>query len=958
MARLRNKNRRSLSLSAVCVLCSCPCPAAPTGCPPAATVLSAAATARRVTPYPAYPGTSYSSVIAVRSGQLLMATVHQRGIDLILQLYGPGGQLIVAEDAGNEDWGPERVVHVAEQSGAHELRICAANLSATPGKYQLNIRAPRTPTSRDRALIAAHKSFAEVRRLARTTDTAERLRVAAAAETVITEYKNLHDSLGIADSCLLAASLYRFSGNYDKALGFYLNALPVSRMFGGSQREARTLATIGAMYKFLGEPRRAAEYLQRSLVCCRDQPNTRDTATTLTSLAAVQEELGNLKEALDLLNQALPLRQANKDIAGEGTTLHNIAAIYGLTGQSSKALETYNRALRCRRLARDVSGEAQTIHNIGITLSALGEHEKAISELAAALQLWRSLSDVRNESNGLYGLARAERARGDLHAALARIEAALLLIEVYRDRMMRLDLKASFAGSVHKYYEFCIDVLMTLHQQEPGAGYDKRAFETSERARARSLLDVLATAGKSAHQEGKADLRKEQIRLQSELAVVARQHTSETHAPFTPDKIDALIASYRKVEAELLAGDGQFSPAIPSSASDIQETLHDDDTLLLEYSLGATRSFVWAVSRQSVASYILPDRNSIEQAARTLHSQISRLDAGRAETAGLRHDADVDVLANILLRPVRKELASVSKVIVLADGALHYVPFGMLSIPESAATEPKRVPLISAHEVTYTPSGSALLRLRQAHPISELSPQQIAIFADPVFRPDDPRVARSRQLQQVSAVPSLPAGIGRTRSQLISRLPFSRREADEILGMFPPDVSMRAVGFNASRRAVLDRDLQPYSILHFATHGVIESTHPELSGIVLSMVDEQGHPQDGFLTMADINGLRLSATLVVLSACETALGKEVRGEGLIGLTQAFMHAGAANVLASLWKVDDVATAELMKRFYNLLVTVRLRPADALRMAQLEMQQTRRWAAPYYWAGFVLQGSAQ
>jgi CHAT domain-containing protein len=150
--------------------------------------------------------------------------------------------------------------------------------------------------------------------------------------------------------------------------------------------------------------------------------------------------------------------------------------------------------------------------------------------------------------------------------------------------------------------------------------------------------------------------------------------------------------------------------------------------------------------------------------------------------------------------------------------------------------------------------------------------------------------------------------------------------------------------------------LSQYRFVHFATHGLLNSAHPELSGIVLSLVDEKGQPQNGFLRLNEIYNLSLPADLVVLSACQTALGKEIKGEGLVGLTRGFMYAGAARVVASLWNVQDDATAELMKRFYaKMLGREKLRPAAALRAAQIEMWKTKLWQPPYYWAGFVLQG---
>ena len=187
------------------------------------------------------------------------------------------------------------------------------------------------------------------------------------------------------------------------------------------------------------------------------------------------------------------------------------------------------------------------------------------------------------------------------------------------------------------------------------------------------------------------------------------------------------------------------------------------------------------------------------------------------------------------------------------------------------------------------------------------------------------------------------------------RLPFARQEAEAIAKLLPPNQQLKALDFTASRQAALTGQLDQYRHLHFATHGLLNSQHPELSGIVLSLVDEAGQPQDGFLRLSDLYNLKLNAELVVLSACQTALGKDVRGEGLVGLTRGFMFAGAARVVASLWNVNDAATAELMQHFYRAMLVEKLPPTAALRAAQLALARNPRWAAPYYWAGFVLQG---
>jgi CHAT domain-containing protein len=232
------------------------------------------------------------------------------------------------------------------------------------------------------------------------------------------------------------------------------------------------------------------------------------------------------------------------------------------------------------------------------------------------------------------------------------------------------------------------------------------------------------------------------------------------------------------------------------------------------------------------------------------------------------------------------------------------------------------------------------------------------VFADPVFDRSDPRVRLDGTGAEPAEAP--PEALERalrsvTGRGALARLPFSRQEADAIVALAPSGLALAATGFAANREAATSPRLGEYRYVHFATHGVLNTRQPELSGVVLSLVDRAGRRQDGFLRLHDVYNLRLSADLVVLSGCQTGLGKELAGEGLVGLTRGFMFAGAPRVVASLWPVDDLATSELMKRFYRGMLKEGLAPAAALRAAQLELARLPRLGRPYYWAGFVLQG---
>jgi CHAT domain-containing protein len=324
-----------------------------------------------------------------------------------------------------------------------------------------------------------------------------------------------------------------------------------------------------------------------------------------------------------------------------------------------------------------------------------------------------------------------------------------------------------------------------------------------------------------------------------------------------------------------------------------------------------------------------------------------RLDVGRA-------------LSEMLLAPIVSYLSH-ERILIVADGPLLRLPFSALPDPRWLSPSAERIALVVNHEVTYLPSVSTIALLRGAWNRERQWPKPLMVFADPVFEADDPRIADagghgilpkttptvagplSRALRDVRANP----GSG------IPRLLATRQEARGIAALVPQ--TEVALDFRASRETVTSLTTGEHRIVHFATHGLADSQHPELSGIVLSLYDRMGRPQDGFLRLDDIYNLSMPADLVVLSACDTGFGKEVAGEGLMGLVRGFMYAGTRRVLASLWKVDDEATSELMMRFYRNLFQRRMTAAAALRAAQVEFRSTARWNRPFYWAAFVLQG---
>jgi CHAT domain-containing protein len=311
----------------------------------------------------------------------------------------------------------------------------------------------------------------------------------------------------------------------------------------------------------------------------------------------------------------------------------------------------------------------------------------------------------------------------------------------------------------------------------------------------------------------------------------------------------------------------------------------------------------------------------------------------RVRQADEAYPAAAQALSRMLLSPVAGRVAN-KRLLIVAEGMLQYLPFGALPDPDTGA------PLLLGHEIVTAPSASVVAVLRQETAGRKPAARTLAVLADPVFRADDVRISPDR----ISVRSGVDAGLPE-----YARLRFSRAEAEGIAQLAETGGVFKALDFEASRETAMKPELGEYRIVHFATHSLLDNQRPELSGVVLSLVDRSGRPQNGFLRLYDIYNLRLNADLVVLSACRTALGQDIKGEGLIGMTRGFLYAGAPRVLATLWEIDDRVTAEAMKKFYEGMLGRAERPAEALRAAQIALWKSKSQDAPYYWAAFNLEG---
>jgi CHAT domain-containing protein len=597
-----------------------------------------------------------------------------------------------------------------------------------------------------------------------------------------------------------------------------------------------------------------------------------------------------------------------------------------------------------------------------------GRLDQARESLLSALEVSGSVGNPNQSAVLLQSLARIERQRGNLDAALEAIREAVLVVEDLRVGLANLDLRASFFARKEPIHESYVDLLMELHARAPDAGYDIAAFEASERGRSRSFLDSLVGGGAS---EGPAlDARERAYEIKRQIAGLgARLVRLEGTDPTSPEheriqaRLQELEEEFRRVEIDL-ATTSTLSGR-PLTLAEIQRDVLDADTALLQFSLGRERSFLWHVAVDGISSFVLPPRAELENAVTELYRLVTapysfedesaRERSERLERADRRRPVIARRLSEDLLAPLA-HLLDERRLVIVADGALHQLPFGLLPDP----AQPEQ-PLLASREVVPIPSASVLERLRR-RPRSAAA-QQVAVVADPVYGSEDPRVGgffsrafewfdrRAPELAPTQEIVLRSArGLG---FDPFRRLDFTRDEEEIIRRLVGRRPLFSALDFDASRETVFSERFAASRIVHIATHAILHPETPGLSGIVLSLVDEKGRPRDGYLRLHDIYDLDLQAELVVLSACRTGLGKSVAGEGPLGLPRAFLSAGAPRVVASLWSVDDLATSQLMTRFYTHLLGDRLAPGAALAATQRSLWQEGR--PPAEWAGFVLIG---
>jgi CHAT domain-containing protein len=787
-----------------------------------------------------------------------------------------------------------------------------------------------------------------------------------------TQQDPVNEALALLNLC----SIEQREGDWFNSLQYLALAEPLITGQSNLPNKARLANSVAWVYNYNGLYGLARTGYENARDIYSQIPNTRgvNRMTLLIGYTYVLQQ--NYSAAEPLINQAL----ANLTLDLDKAQCHEyLGLMYIGLQEYDDALEHLQTALASYEAAHNVIESARVEALIGQINEQQGAFALARTRYLHALQTFQKVSDRVNESAVSFSLGKLELKARDYDRAETYLKRSLERTEDLRRASIAHDLTTAYSASVYERYQTYVDCLIRKHKLQPSQRLHIEAFQTSELARARALAELLRdsqTLPKGPHQA--LALQEKALRQTISERTSIRISLLTEPEPAKPEELEKRNSRLSKLEAEINElrrkhaevaeklrkvdplFDRMQQPTAYSLEQIQREAIDDDQTVLLEFMLGEEASYAWAVRKNDIKFYELQNRETINKAAKELYDLIAQEPKG---DMGQQLRAATTQLGKLVIDPLKEQL-NARRLIIVADGGLHYVPFQLLPSPANP-----NEPLVANYEIVNAPSASILGQLRKEKQQRQPTKRLLAAFGDPVFPSNyaevkgDGSSAMLASVQHAQLEPwrrawrDIEIVADKVDPSILEPLAFSKFELQKLRELGGP-ASLIARGFAASRETLTSIDLSQYSVLHFATHGVFDPKNPEVTGFFLSMLDDSGRPQNGFITTPDIYELHAPVDLVVLSACRTGLGKGVRGEGLIGLTSGFMHAGASSVAATLWKVDDNATSELMEHFYTNMLQHNMRPAEALRAAQNVLRQDPRWQSPHYWAAFTLQGEYQ
>lgn len=757
-------------------------------------------------------------------------------------------------------------------------------------------------------------------------------------EDDIRGYVALLNNLGTAHYAL---------GDTDKALVTLMTALPLTEKQPDPSDRARTLHALGRTYLNIGDEERGAVFLEQALELRRSMAG-RDRRGMLNSLLRngdMRRERGFAQDALKLHLQALDYVVSPQ----ERTRVLLAAGLDQMAlGTVDAAIDTYERALKLE-LPEEWPARISVVSRYGDALMRRGD-PRGRPLLEKAARAHESIGDNELAAQNYYLLASDDRRSGRYEAALQNVDKALALYESLRIRAINPDLRATYVSIRSAAFELRADLYMTLADRATTtatATADKErlrsaALFSAESIRLRALDDFRESAG-SRSISSSAAAPDTLFALDDRLA--AKRHRLAAEMDLQNPSADRIVSLQRDIallRTELdvaesrrrSRGEDHKSPAQTNSIAQLQARLTADDALVT-WILGAERSWIWCITRESAATFPLPPGDRVVKAAQDLQTLWSQ-PAYSDKTKERELQA-----SRVILGRAGEGLRNKRAVTIVSSGALRALPVGALWITQTSDRTPQRVAETLA--VSYRPS---LTQWKGAQRAKDSAPmgQRILLVGDPIFigGPD-----RSSATSSPAPADSL------TPMDRLPVLPGTKREIASIASIAEDWRADILTGREATKAAVLAEPLAEFRVLHFATHARLDVHDPQLSALILSSSSDTWNTSESSLSLREIVQLPLSANVVVLSACESSRGKQYRSQLSFGLAEAFLFAGADSVVGGLWRVSDVATEHYMRIFYERYFRGHSTSAAAAQSAARALMQDPVHAHPFYWAAFVV-----
>jgi CHAT domain-containing protein len=734
----------------------------------------------------------------------------------------------------------------------------------------------------------------------------------------------------------------RVVGNIDTALRQFAEALEIFRALQEQTWQGQCLNGMGGVYAAMGDRDLALDFYRQALAVRRASKDARGASSSMSAVANILRDQGKAAEALVLHEEALTLASS---VPTAARLRVQVALDLEALGRRDEAHQQIDAVLRREGGSDDVPGAHALLVRSKLD-SHSGELKRAESDLRSALATFRKYEVPADELSAWVALARVQQLRGQPDAAFASLDQALVLAEEVRVQSANPELRATVMQPLRPVFELRLEML--AQRYTAGGGRDAKlalqALMTAEQARMRALEDFRSldvNAGDIAPQR----LQQRQ-RLYRELAArrfqleaqLARSPAEDPRVVALRSEIAGLRQQVDRINAEIGTA-GTREGGAERAAIDLRRI--PADQAIVEYWLGESRTLAWVVTRERAVMVDLGASQRVTDAARAFHAALRGFGAvplaQRLETGEALHE--------LAVKPLAAHFKGKRTLIFAPDGALHYVPFAALRSGGKF--------LVDTYDVAVTSSISMLLESgspRTAHG------KQMLVVDDPVYEADDARIVAVADAGAVRERKTDNGSLwlfrGAPNAVPLRRLPGSGREADAIVSLLPKDSFVRLEGFSATRERFLRAELEQYRFIHIASHAVTDSEIPQLSALILSTVDRQGRKIDGRVLAADLMSTRLNADAVVLSACDTSMGKNISGEGLVGLRYAILARGARSVVSSYWPVADQAAEQLMTRFYSSL----LRGKVSLIAASSDAMRGMRsgvFGDPAMWAAFAV-----